>query len=208
MPSAAFDAAIPFVLRWEGGYVDDRNDHGGVTNKGITQRVYDAFRAGQGLAVQDVSQIGDAQVMTIYETNYWRPPGCDLLPPSLDLVQLDTAVNMGPKRAVMFLQGCLGCTADGSIGDQTEQAVRQCNAAGVIAAYCDKREQFYQNLVSQEADQAEFLKGWMNRLNALRAAAGVPGYAVSRAGVDFDDRDYIARVPDIGDGPTPVQPVR
>ena len=26
MPSAAFEAALPFILRWEGGFVDHPND--------------------------------------------------------------------------------------------------------------------------------------------------------------------------------------
>lgn len=203
MSSADFDGAIQFVLRWEGGYVDNPNDHGGATNQGITQRVYDAFRIARGLAVQDVRQIGDTEVMSIYQNSYWLPPGCELLSPCLDLVQLDTAVNMGVKRAVVFLQGCVDCTPDGVLGEQTRQAVRQCNLAEVIKAYCDKREQFYQDLVSQNPNQAVFLRGWLNRLNALRAAAGVPGYAVSRGGVDFGDTDYIARVPDIGEEPSP-----
>lgn len=31
MPSAAFEASLPFVLRWEGGFVDHPNDPGGRT---------------------------------------------------------------------------------------------------------------------------------------------------------------------------------
>ena len=32
MPSTAFDAALPFILRWEGGFVDHPKDPGGRTN--------------------------------------------------------------------------------------------------------------------------------------------------------------------------------
>ena len=52
MPSAAFEASLPFVLRWEGGFVDHPNDPGGRTNKGVTQKVYDAWRKRQGLPVR------------------------------------------------------------------------------------------------------------------------------------------------------------
>jgi lysozyme family protein len=48
MPSAAFEAALPFVLRWEGGFVDHPNDPGGRTNQGVTQKVYDDWRRRQG----------------------------------------------------------------------------------------------------------------------------------------------------------------
>lgn len=34
MASAGFLASLPFVLRWEGGFVDHPKDPGGRTNKG------------------------------------------------------------------------------------------------------------------------------------------------------------------------------
>lgn len=109
MPSAAFAQSIPFVLRWEGGFVDHPADPGGRTNKGVTQKVYDRWRARQGLAPRDVKFIDEAEVHAIYETDYWLPPRCDLLSRPLDLVQFDTAVNMGVGRAVRLLQQCVGC---------------------------------------------------------------------------------------------------
>ena len=44
----SFRAALPFVLRWEGGFVHHPDDPGGATNQGVTQRVYDAWRAAEG----------------------------------------------------------------------------------------------------------------------------------------------------------------
>ena len=52
-----FDSALPFILHWEGGFVNDPADHGGRTMKGITQRVYTAYRAQRGLIDQDVKLI-------------------------------------------------------------------------------------------------------------------------------------------------------
>src|SRR5215212_9684838 len=97
MPSAAFQASLPFILRWEGGYVNHPADPGGATNKGVTQRVYDDWRVRRGMPARDVRQIMDDEVHAIYEAGYWTPPHCDLLPRPLDLVQFDTAVNMGPR---------------------------------------------------------------------------------------------------------------
>ena len=135
MPSAAFEAALPFILRWEGGFVDHPADPGGRTNRGVTQRVYNAWRARQGLPGRDVKHIGEAEVHAIYESGYWVPPRCDLLAQPLDLVQFDTAVNMGPGRAVRFLQQAVGCGVDGDFGPATERAVLACDggdATGVL----------------------------------------------------------------------------
>ena len=34
MAPDAFEASLPFILRWEGGFVDNPADPGGRTNKG------------------------------------------------------------------------------------------------------------------------------------------------------------------------------
>ena len=43
-----FDECLPLVLVHEGGYVNHPKDPGGATNKGITQRTYDAWCKRQG----------------------------------------------------------------------------------------------------------------------------------------------------------------
>jgi len=120
MPPSRLDAALPFVLRWEGGFVDHPDDPGGRTNQGVTQAVYDAWRARRSLPQRDVKSIEDDEVRSLYETDYWIPPRCPVLPPELDLAQFDTAVNMGVRRAVRLLQTALGCAVDGVFGDETE----------------------------------------------------------------------------------------
>jgi lysozyme family protein len=200
MPSAAFEAALPFILRWEGGFVDHPNDPGGRTNKGVTQKVYDDWRRRQGLPQRDVKLIEHDEVLAIYEAGYWIPPRCDLLEHKLDLVQFDTAVNMGVRRAVRFLQQAVGCGVDGDFGPGTERAVASCDPGNTIVKYCDAREAFYRQIVQNKPSQAVFLKGWMNRLNSLRKEIGLPGFESARE-LDFGDEAYIAKVPDIGEDP-------
>ena len=45
-----FKKALAFVLKWEGGYVNNPYDKGGATNKGITQNTYNAWLKSCGLA--------------------------------------------------------------------------------------------------------------------------------------------------------------
>jgi lysozyme family protein len=200
MPSQAFQESLPFILRWEGGFVDHPADPGGRTNKGVTQKVYDGWRARQGLPRRDVKLIEDHEVHSIYEADYWLPPRCDLLQRQLELVQFDTAVNMGVGRAVRFLQGAVGCGVDGDFGSQTERAVAACDPGAAIGAYCNAREAFYRGLAEKKPEQKIFLEGWMNRLNALRKEVGLPGYEAA-VPLDFGDTGFIAKVPDLGEGP-------
>src|SRR5215510_13313140 len=116
MSTRGFETSLPFVLRWEGGFVDNPADPGGRTNRGVTQKVYDGWRQQQGLPTRDGKLLDDAEMHAIYQTGYWIPPRCDALESQLDLVQFDTAVNMGVGRAVRFLQTVAGCAVDGDFG--------------------------------------------------------------------------------------------
>ncbi|MEJ1963395.1 MAG: glycosyl hydrolase 108 family protein [Gammaproteobacteria bacterium] len=200
MTSAAFKSALPFVLQWEGGFVDHPNDPGGRTNKGITQAVYDQWRAAQGSPAQDVKLIADADVEAIYEANYWLAARSDRLLTPLDLVQFDTAVNMGVNRAVRFLQHSVGCAIDGDFGEGTSEAVAGCDQGQAVIEYCMARETYYRTLAGSKPKLAVFLKGWLNRLNALRKQAGLPGFERSMT-LDFGETGYIQRIPDLGVNP-------
>lgn len=201
MPRSRFQVSLPFILRWEGGYVNHPDDPGGATNRGVTQKVYDRWRRDEGLEARDVRELTDAELEDIYESGYWFPPKCHELAEALDLVQFDTAVNMGTRRAVKTLQSSVGCTADGIYGPMTARAVAQCDAGTALMKYCDERDGFYRRLATQRPRLAIFLKGWLNRLNALRAEVGLPGFESLRDNVDFGDAAYIKRIPDLGDDP-------
>ena len=201
MPSAAFEASLPFILRWEGGYVNNPNDPGGATNKGVTQTVYDAWRRKQGSQPRGVKQITDAEVQAIYDTGYWLPPRCNVLQQPLDLVQFDTAVNMGPGRAVRFLQQAVGCAVDGGFGPNTLKArSTHATSAAPSFGYCDDARGLLSPAGGENPKLKVFLKGWTNRLNALRTEVGLPGFETV-APLDFGDTGYIAKVPDLGVSP-------
>ncbi len=201
MPTQGFVAALPFVLRWEGGFIDHPADPGGRTNKGVTQCTYDQWRLRQGLAPRDVKLIEDAEVERIYESGYWFPPRCDLLARSLDLVQFDTAVNMGPGRAVRMLQAAVGAGVDGDFGPETQRRVAASDVGATIDNYCNAREAYYRGLVQRRPELGVFLKGWLNRLNALRREVGLPGYESARD-LDLGEAGYVARIPDVGIAPS------
>jgi lysozyme family protein len=200
MASQAFVASLPFVLRWEGGFVNHPDDPGGATNKGVTQRVYDDWRRRRGLARQSVARLEEAEMHAIYEEGYWLPPGCDLLQRRLDLVQFDTAVNMGVGRAVRMLQATLGCGVDGDFGPVTRQAAETCDLGRALPAYCAARESYYRRLAEARPRLRVFLKGWLNRLTALRQEVGLLGHEAA-VPLDFGDTPFIARIPDVGENP-------
>lgn len=198
MSSTQFESSLPFILRWEGGFVDHPSDPGGRTNKGVTQRAYTDWLARRGLPQSDVKNITDAEVKAIYESDYWLPPRCNELPTQLDLVQFDTAVNMGVGRAVRFLQTSVGCVADGRYGTETVRAVARCESRSTLAAYCEAREAFYRRLVAKKPELKVFLAGWMNRLNALRKEVGLKTFGFAETPGPGGAAAPMMKIPDLG----------
>jgi len=186
------------VLRWEGGYVDHPNDPGGKTNKGVTQVVYDAWRRDLGQSPRSVRDSEDREVHDSYQQNYWRSARCDSLEVPLDVAQFDTAVNRGVGRAIRFLQAAVGTTVDGQFGPGTQRAVDTADANVAIVAYCNERERYYRRLVERNAKLEVFLKGWLNRLNALRARVGIPVAGASRS-LGLGAAVKTMRIPDVGE---------
>ena len=188
--------ALKFTLRWEGGYVNHPADPGGATNKGVTKKVYDAYRQGKGLGLNDVRNITDAEVHDIYEHGYWAKAKCPILAIDLDTVQFDTAVNMGVGRAIKFMQKSTGCVADGAWGPNTAAAVADCDPGKTLKAYCDTREAFYEGLVRRRPKMKVFMKGWMNRLNDLRGFVGLPGHESIGGEIDLGEGGFMKRLSD------------
>ena len=90
----SFEKALSFVLSWEGGYSDDKDDPGGETNFGISKRAYPN---------EDIKAMTKERASMLYRRDYWNVMKCDDMPYPLDVVCFDTAVNMGVGRAQTLL---------------------------------------------------------------------------------------------------------
>jgi lysozyme family protein len=144
MAEGEFEKALPRILVYEGGKVDDPQDPGGRTNKGVTQATYNSFRRSMGLPSQDVYLIASAEVATIYKTRYWDKVMGDQMPEGLGLNLFDGAVNSGVSRSGIWLQQALGGAytgqIDGLFGAKTLQAIADFDDVdGLIRAYCAHR---------------------------------------------------------------------
>lgn len=136
-----FDKALKFVLKWEGGYVNNPNDKGGATNKGITQNTYNGWLRSKGQNLKDIRNITDSEVKEIYYNNYWLKAGCDKMSEKFAILAFDTAVNMGVSRVSEFLKA-----AEYKYPDK------------FIIARIAKYLEF-----SKYGNQKIFLQGWLNR---------------------------------------------
>jgi lysozyme family protein len=161
-----FDNVLELVLQSEGGFVNDPRDPGGMTNLGVSQRVWEAF-VGRPVSEAEMLALTPADVAPLYRVNYWERVHCDELPVGVDYAVMDFAVNSGTSRAAKTLQSACGVTQDGSIGPQTLQAVNNADPITLINAICDQRMVFLQSLPSFP----DFGNGWSARVARVRTAS-------------------------------------
>lgn len=173
-------AALARVLAHEGGNADDPHDPGGRTSRGVTQRVYDAWRRGRDQRARDVFLASMAEVRAIYLEQYWHRVRADELPAGLDYAVFDAAVNSGPVQAVKWLQRDLGVKVDGVVGQVTLAAARaRQDVAGVISAVCARRMAFLKQLRTWR----RFGAGWTRRVaDVERMAIAMSGGAMPGVG--------------------------
>lgn len=164
--SEAFEAALRFCLKWEGGYVNDPDDPGGETKFGISKRAYPYV---------DIKALTREQAAAIYRRDYWTAVGLDSVAdtdgsdrPLFAIAVFDTAVNLGPLRAKKIAQQAAGTTPDGIWGPLTRKAFRERSDELLVEMLCFYRRQAYRDIVERRPASGKFLKGWMRRVDELQ----------------------------------------
>ena len=156
----------PFILSWEGGYVNHPNDKGGPTNRGITLKTFRNF-FGQGKSVTDLKNMTDAQWMYIFRKGYWNVCKADQInDQSIANLIVDWRWGSG-ETGTKRVQRCLSVKDDGIIGPITLAAINGCDGSTLFATLWKDREKHFKALASKNG-QSVFLKGWLNRLNSIK----------------------------------------
>lgn len=148
------------------GYVNDPRDPGGETNCGVTHATYDAYRKARGLPKQSVKYMSRAEWQDIIHDQFWRPMGCDDLPPGVDYSVFDSGWGSGPSRGVKWLQAAVGVPQDGKVGPQTLAAVQKvADKAALAGKVQDIRLGFMRSLKIWPI----YGKGWARRCADVKA---------------------------------------
>jgi len=146
------------LLEHEGGYVNNVHDKGGMTNLGVTKRVYDKW-IGRESTEQEMRDLTPDDVAPIYKKNYWNRVKGDSLPSGLDWSCFDWAVNSGSGRPAKAVQRAVGATQDGAIGNQTLGLIAEKDPKFIIDYVYTVRQAFYESL----DDYKHFGRGWSRR---------------------------------------------
>lgn len=161
-----FEEALKAILKHEGGYVHHKLDPGGMTNLGVTKKVWEEW-VGHPVGEKEMRELTPATVAPMYKKKYWDAVKADELPTGLDYLMFDFAINAGPGRAAKTMQKAIGTTPDGAIGPKTMAALKAADPADLIAKFSMEKELFYKALPTF----ATFGKGWLRRVDEAKSHA-------------------------------------
>lgn len=169
---AKCELLLPYLMRWEGGYVNDPHDRGGATNKGVTiatwRKVGYDINGDGNIDVVDLQELSDYDVLTrVLKPHYWdRWQADDIISQSVANILVDWVWGSG-AYGIKIPQRLLGVEIDGIVGPQTLAAVNAQEPRELFMRLKQERADFLHRIVDNNPTQKRFIRGWMNRLNDL-----------------------------------------
>ena len=165
---------VPYILRWEGGYVNDPVDRGGATNMGVTIATWRKVgydKDGNGdIDVDDLKLITQDDVVNrVLKPHYWdRWRADEIRSQSVANILVDWVWGSG-ANGIKIPQRVLGVAQDGVVGPVTLAAVNAQDPRAFFEKIKVEREAFLRRIVARDPSQNRFIKGWLNRLNDLKS---------------------------------------
>lgn len=157
----------PFILRREGGYVNDPDDSGGATNKGITIATFRHYY-GANATIKQLQALTDEQWMHIFLCGFWNPFKADnIANQSIANICVDWAWASGTGTAIREVQALLGVAVDGIVGAKTLAAINNAIQRHLFAKIQSARLRFVEGVVRRSPRKKKFLNGWRRRINSL-----------------------------------------
>lgn len=185
-----FNKAFEATMMHEGGYVDDPDDLGGETYRGIS-RVHHPDWSGwdrikilkrlegfpDNLATDEVL---NSNIKSLYKDIYFDIFNGDSMPERLAKEMFDTAVNQGVTQAVRHLQRALNVlnreatlysdiSVDGQYGANTERALDtylRYEQEGYLLKYLNIFQAMrYVEIIEGREKNEKYARGWVLRVN-------------------------------------------
>lgn len=163
---------VPHIIKFEGGFVDDPDDLGGATNRGVCYRTYKLYCSRKKRSVptiEDLKNISDEEFADILKSMYWDACRADKIESqSVANAIVDWAWNSGTVTASKEVQKVLGVTADGIIGNITLAAINSRSPLPLFGAIQDARLAYIDKICVSRPVNRKFENGWVRRVKSLQ----------------------------------------
>lgn len=158
-----FRRLVEILIGIEGGakITNRKNDRGGLTKFGISQRSYPTL---------DIRRLTRDDAVQIYHKDFWMPVrGDEFAAEKIAQLVFEFGVNAGPGTAAKALQRALNglgrpLSVDGRIGRATIAAANAAQPDALAAAFRREAADHYARIIAHDPTQQENANGWANRI--------------------------------------------
>jgi len=171
---ADFSSAFAATMHAEGGYVNDPQDPGGETYKGVARKLNSKW---EGWILIDLAKRehnfpasldGNTELQTrikaFYETNYWdKVRGDDITDQHVAESIFDFAVNAGSVTSAKLAQLAVNAGPDGVIGTDTLQKINAEDPRTFLATFALHKIRRYMSICEKRPESKKFFYGWVRR---------------------------------------------
>lgn len=184
--------AYNITLKHEGGYVNDPDDNGGETYRGIARKFFPNWigwitidtlkKQGKAINSTEVRDALEYHVQNFYKQNFWDTMSGDAQSSQSIAEELfDTAVNQGLGTAIKYLQEALNLlnrnetnykdiVVDGKFGPATLGALNNFKEPKILFNLLNiLQAEKYVNICRRNDTQEKFLRGWLGRVTIIKS---------------------------------------
>ena len=171
---ADFSKALKIVLDHEGGYVNDPDDPGGETYRGVARNynpswsgwiMIDMLKTRRGFPenLKGSKELQQA-IRELYSVKYWHKiRGDKILSQEVAESIFDFAVNAGATISAKLAQTVVKVVVDGVIGPQTLAAVNKMDPELFTARFALAKVARYAYICQKRPASKKYFLGWVNR---------------------------------------------
>jgi lysozyme family protein len=171
---ADFNQAFQLVLANEGGYVNDPDDPGGETYKGVARKIFSKWDGWMKIDLlkrqpgfpgnldKDVELQQDIE--DFYRVNFWNKlKGDDIADQKVAESIFDFGVNAGVGTSASLAQLVIETKTDGVIGPESIGKLNAFNTEHFLAAFTVAKIARYISIVQKRPTSRKYFYGWICR---------------------------------------------
>jgi lysozyme family protein len=172
--AADFLTAYQTVLSHEGGYINDPDDPGGETYKGVSRKLWSSW---EGWEIIDrakrksgfpgnLEKETDLQelIKDFYRQKFWDSiQGNNINDQNVATSIFDFAVNAGVSTSASLVQLVVKTEVDGVIGKNTIEALNAFDTDHFLSAFTVAKIARYVTIVKKRPSSQKYFYGWVRR---------------------------------------------
>ncbi|MFA6201969.1 MAG: glycosyl hydrolase 108 family protein [Gallionella sp.] len=171
---AVFASAYTATMQAEGGYVNDADDPGGETYKGIARKLNSKWDGWltidcakqESTFPANLDRIAELQdkIKAFYKINYWdKLRGDEMSEQRIAESIFDFAVNAGTYTSAKLTQLTVDEKPDGIIGPETLKKINSVDPVTFLAMFALQKITRYIRICEQRPDSKKYFFGWVKR---------------------------------------------